>query len=156
MKHNIIGASTLAVFILAAFAASIGGSFFMASLTANAWIAPAFAPPAWVFGPVWTVLYTMMGLSAYWLATSPVHELKPMALAFFSLQLALNAIWTPVFFGAASLTGGLVIILALWASILSYVLITWRINKVASYLFMPYLAWVSFATVLNLSYLVLN
>ena len=156
MRNNIIGASTLAVFVMAAFAASMGGAWFMASLTANAWVVPAFAPPAWVFGPVWTVLYTLMGISAYWLATSPVHELKPMALAFFSLQLALNAIWTPVFFGAASLAGGLVIIIALWASILSYVLITCRISKVASYLFVPYLAWVSFATVLNLSYLVLN
>ena len=156
MRNNIIGASTLAVFVMAAFAASIGGAWFMASLTANAWVVPAFAPPSWVFGPVWTVLYALMGLSAYWLATSPVHELKPLALAFFSLQLVLNALWTPVFFGASSLTGGLFIILAMLVAIAAYVVITWRISKASSIMFMPYLGWVSFAASLNLAYVLLN
>lgn len=155
-KSNLLGAITLALFVLAAFAAGFGGMWFMGSLTANAWIAPSFAPPSWVFGPVWTTLYAMMGLSIYWLTTSPVSDWKPLAIALFILGLVLNTLWTPVFFGAADLYGALYIILGLLASIIAYIFVSYRVSKLASLLFVPYAAWVSFATILNISYIVIN
>ena len=156
MSKTLNGAVTLAIFVLAAFAAGAIGMWFPASLTANAWIAPSFAPPAWVFGPVWSTLYSLMALSIYWLVTSPVHNNKPMAIALFTLQMVLNAMWTPVFFGAASLSGAMVILAAMWLAVLFYILVTWRINKFASSIMLPYLAWLSLAGSLNFAYLVLN
>ena len=76
--------------------------------------------------------------------------------ALWALQLCLNTLWTPVFFGAYDLLGALVLILFLWITILCYTVSSYKIDKIASYLFMPYLAWVSFATVLNFEYLRIN
>lgn len=107
---------------------------------------PAWNPPAWLFGPAWTLLYTLMAVAA-WLVWKRVGFSRP--LGFYFVQLALNAAWTPIFFGAHQLGGALIVIVALWIAILATLLSFRRVNPTAGWLFVPYLAWVSFATVLN-------
>lgn len=111
---------------------------------------PVFQPPAWVFGPVWTVLYAMMGIAAWrvWRSDSP-RPLRRTALTLFAIQLALNASWTPVFFGAHQVGLALLIMAALWLVLAATILAFRGIDRTASRLLLPYLAWVSFALLLN-------
>jgi translocator protein len=120
-------------------------------------IKPPFSPPNFLFGPVWTLLYILMGVSLalVWqkgLKTRKIRE----ALYLFGVQLALNAIWSPVFFGAKNVFLALIIIILMWLFILKTIIAFGKINKVASYLLYPYIAWVSFATILNFSIWILN
>jgi tryptophan-rich sensory protein len=118
---------------------------------------PSFNPPNWIFGPVWTLLYAMMGLAAYLLYEKGFKrpEVKK-ALAVFAAQLVMNTLWSIVFFGAHRILGAAVVIVLLWAMILATILLFHRISKAAAYLLVPYILWVSFATVLNASLYVLN
>jgi tryptophan-rich sensory protein len=123
----------------------------------GAWYAalqkPSWNPPAWLFGPAWTLLYTLMAVAA-WLVWKRVGFTRP--LGFYFVQLALNAAWTPIFFGAHQLGWALVEIVAMWIAILATLLSFRRVSKKAGWLFVPYLAWVSFATVLNFTLWKLN
>ena len=119
---------------------------------------PAWSPPAWVFGPVWMTLYTMIGVAGYmsWraLVRPGDHALAPLGRApdtfgLFAVQLLMNGLWTPVFFGLQSFLGGAIIIVFLWLAIVGNVLLFWRIDSRAALLLLPYLAWVTFAGVLN-------
>ena len=130
--------------------------WFAGSLSANGWVQPDIAPPAWLFGPVWTTLYIMIATSAYRIAQSKRQAFKPIALAVWSLQMGLNTLWTPVFFGAFDLWGAFYIILALWCAIAAFTALAWRIDRIAAALFVPYWAWVSFATILNYAYITVN
>lgn len=116
-------------------------------------IKPAWNPPAWVFGPAWTLLYILMAVAA-WLVWKRAGFSRP--LAFYFLQLALNAAWTPIFFGAHQLGWALAEIVVLWTLILLTLLSFRRVSPVAGWLFVPYLAWVSFATFLNFTLWRLN
>lgn len=118
---------------------------------------PSFNPPNWIFGPVWTLLYAMMGLAAYLVYEKGFKrpEVKK-ALAVFAAQLVMNTLWSIVFFGAHRILGAAVVIVLLWAMILATILLFHRISKAAAYLLVPYILWVSFATVLNASLYVLN
>lgn len=116
---------------------------------------PSFNPPSWVFGPTWTLLYIMMGLALYLIWKSN-HPFKNKALWVFAVQLSLNAIWSPAFFGLESPLLGLIVIVPLWIMILVCIRAFFPINKMASYLLVPYLLWVSFATILNASIWYLN
>lgn len=138
--------------------AGIVGSIFTVSSIPTWYIAlqkPAFSPPNWVFGPVWTILYIMMGVSLYLVWTSK-SKLKQNALNLFFVQLGLNTLWSIVFFGLHSPFLALLTIVALWVMIFLTMRAFLKINKVSGYLLVPYLAWVSFATVLNLAILLLN
>ena len=118
---------------------------------------PSFNPPGWVFAPVWTALYAMMGL-AVWLVFEKGFK-KPevkRALAVFAVQLLLNTLWSIVFFGAHQLFGAVAVIVLLWAMILWTILLFRRISKAAAWLLVPYILWVSFATVLTVSIFTLN
>ena len=110
---------------------------------------PEFTPPSWLFGPVWTTLYLLMGVSLYLIWQSDAGRTRRVALAVFGVQLVLNAAWTLVFFGAQAIFGGLVVILALLAAILATMATTARIDRRATALLVPYLLWVGFATALN-------
>lgn len=110
---------------------------------------PSWAPPGWVFGPVWVTLYTMMGVAAWLVWRRPSSGFRTAALVWFAVQLALNAAWTPVFFGARSLAGGLAVIVALLAAIVMTMVRFARVSRPAAWLLAPYLAWVAFATCLN-------
>lgn len=144
----------LVVFLLVTFAAPAVSAFIEMP---GAWYEglqkPTWNPPAWLFGPVWTLLYTLMAVAA-WLVWKRVRFGSPMTLYF--VQLVLNAAWTPVFFKAHALGGGLVVIVALWLAILMTWLSFRRVNAAAGWLFVPYLAWVSFATYLNFTLWRLN
>lgn len=108
---------------------------------------PSFNPPGWVFGPVWTTLYTMMGIALFLLIRQwPGSRL---AIAMFVVQLVLNAMWTPVFFGAHQIGWALVVIIAMWVAIVGTMITAWAVSPAATWLLVPYLLWVSFATVLN-------
>lgn len=111
---------------------------------------PFFSPPNWLFGPVWTVLYLMMGVSLYLIAQHGWKKPKVRtALSYFGLQLVLNLLWSISFFGLRSPVLGLINIVLLWLAILLTIKKFNPLSKTASYMLVPYLAWVSFATLLN-------
>ncbi|MGV8884111.1 MAG: TspO/MBR family protein [Microbacteriaceae bacterium] len=119
-------------------------------------------PPNWLFGPAWTLLYTLMSVAAWliWRKRAVAEVRSP--LTFYIVQLALNAIWTPVFFGLYPFIGSpalwiaLVIILALDVAILLTMMRFWKVSKAAAWLLVPYWAWALFATTLNAALAVLN
>ncbi len=119
---------------------------------------PSFNPPNWIFAPVWTALYVMMGVAAglVWNCYEYKQAEVRKALIFFAVQLALNALWSYLFFGLFNPLLALVEIILLWLMILETYLAFRPINKVAGWLFVPYLAWVAFAAVLNASIWWLN
>jgi len=118
---------------------------------------PGFTPPGWVFGPVWTVLYLLMGVAAFLVWQRGFgSRLVRTALLWFLVQLALNASWTPVFFGLHRIGLALVVIVLLWIAILVTMYYFFRVSRPAGVLLIPYLLWVSFATVLNASIWHLN
>lgn len=121
-------------------------------------IKPSFNPPNWIFAPVWSMLYVMMGVAAglVWDRMQQESEVVKKALLFFVIQLGLNALWSYLFFGLRNpMLAGLEIIV-LWLMIYETYVQFAKINKIAGYLFIPYLAWVSFAAVLNASIWWLN
>ncbi len=126
----------------------------------DAWFAalekPFFNPPSWLFAPVWTTLYVAMGVAAWRIWCQPATVARTQALRQFCIQLALNAAWTPVFFGAHALAGGLVVIVLMWIAIAFTIRRFHCLDKIAAWLLVPYLAWVSFATLLNVALLALN
>ncbi|HNX68335.1 MAG TPA: tryptophan-rich sensory protein [Candidatus Omnitrophota bacterium] len=118
---------------------------------------PFFSPPNWIFGPVWTLLFTLMAIAAYLVWSKGLGEpAVRKALVSFLLQLALNSLWCFLFFGLRSPLYGLAEILLLWAMILVTILQFFRISRPAGWLLIPYLLWVSFATSLNLGIFILN
>lgn len=119
-------------------------------------IRPSFAPPNWLFGPVWTLLYALMGVALFFIWEMKDTQERKRALQVFFLQLSLNAIWTPVFFGLHALLAALVIIISMWLSIIWTIVLFYREKKTAAYLLIPYLLWVSFASVLNGAIWILN
>ena len=121
-------------------------------------VKPSFNPPNWIFAPVWSMLYVMMGVAAglVWNRIDSEKEIVKKALVFFAIQLALNALWSYLFFGLKNpMLAGIEIIL-MWLMIFETYTQFVKINKIAGYLFIPYLLWVSFATVLNESIWWLN
>ena len=120
-------------------------------------VKPSFNPPAWVFGPVWTVLYLMMGVAAYlvWRQGIDADGVR-VALAVFVIQLALNGLWSILFFGMHSPGWALVEIVVLWFAIGMTIRLFWDVAPAAGALLLPYWAWVSFATILNASLWWLN
>lgn len=118
---------------------------------------PPFNPPNWVFGPVWTTLYALMGISAFlvWRQGLKQRRVK-IALGIFLAQLILNVLWSVTFFGLHSLLGGVVVIVVLWVAIFLSIMAFFRLSKAAGALLIPYILWVSFAAVLNLSVWMLN
>lgn len=121
-------------------------------------VKPSFNPPNWIFAPVWTLLYAMMGVAAgiIWNQMETDRTIVKKALQFFAIQLALNAVWSYLFFGLKNPMLALLEIALLWLMIYETYLKFVKINKIAGYLLLPYLAWVSFASVLNASIFWLN
>jgi len=122
----------------------------------KALLAPAFSHPSWLFGPVWTILYVLIATSAYRFVFMKTTNIKPILLALWALQMTLNTIWVSIYFGAKDLFSALIVIIILWLCIFILVTLSWRIDKISSFLLMPYLLWISFATILNASYWYLN
>lgn len=120
----------------------------------NTWYAdltkPFFVPPNWAFGVVWPILYVLMGISVFmiWRKGTGDRQVR-VALGLFALQLVLNGLWTPIFFGLRMIALALIEIVVLWMAILVTLLVFRRISRPAACLLLPYLAWVSFAVALN-------
>lgn len=118
---------------------------------------PFFAPPNWIFGPVWTILYLMMGIAFYLIWKQGWKNQKVAAAGkFFLIQLGLNFLWSPVFFGLRAPLLGLIVITAMWLMIVLTMKKLYPLSRPAFYLLVPYLLWVSFAAVLNAAIVVLN
>jgi len=116
---------------------------------------PSFTPPNSLFGPVWTVLYVMMALAA-WRIGAASDAARTRAVALFAVQLALNAIWSPVFFGLEAPKLALAVITALMFSLAATLATFWRIDRPAALLLAPYLVWVCYASALNAAIVALN
>lgn len=144
----------LAISLALVVAAALFGSQFMP----GAWYAglakPAWTPPDWLFGPAWTTLYLLMALAAWkvWIAVRRIDA----ALLLYLVQLVLNALWSWLFFGLQRPDLALANIVVLWLLILATLVLFWRRDRLAGVLMLPYLAWVGFATALNLAIWRLN
>jgi tryptophan-rich sensory protein len=154
-KNAAIAVAFVTVCLLAG---AIGSIFTFPSITG--WYAglnkPFFSPPNWVFGPVWTILYVLMGVAAYLVfMEGKTHETKS-AMAAFAVQLILNVLWSVLFFGMHSPLLGLLCIAALWVSIAITIREFMKVSRTAGLLLIPYIAWVSFAALLNAAVFLLN
>jgi tryptophan-rich sensory protein len=138
-------------------AAAIGGT---ASVNANSFysqlVQPAWAPPSWVFGPVWTALYIMMGVAAWLVWRERGYQPARFAITLFLSQLALNSLWSWLFFGWQLGAWAFANILVLWILIVMTMVAFFRIRALPAWLMVPYLFWVSFAAVLNYAVWQLN
>jgi benzodiazapine receptor len=117
---------------------------------------PSFNPPNWVFAPVWTILYFLMGITLFLVWKQNASKERNRAILLFSVQLFLNFCWSFLFFYFHQIGLALIEILLLWISIVSMIVLFYRIKPLAAYLNIPYLLWVTFATALNGAYYFLN
>ena len=137
---------------------TVGGGLAIGFVTRpGAWYAalvkPSFNPPNWIFAPAWTVLYILIAVAGW-----RVFEREPgsAAMAVWAVALALNFLWSPVFFGAQRPEAALAVVAMLLAAIVVFIALAWRIDTAAALLFVPYAAWVAFATLLNAAVVRLN
>ena len=135
--------------LLLCFAAASPGAVFMPGEWFAALKKPSWNPPGWVFGPVWTALYAMMAVAAWLVWRRGGFAAQGRPLGAFLAQLALNALWTPLFFGLHRPGVAFAEILLLWLAIAWTIALFWRVQRAAAWLLVPYLAWVGFAAVLN-------
>jgi benzodiazapine receptor len=160
MNQKVRNSVELVLFIVFCETAGVIGSLFTTP-SIPGWYAglhkPSLAPPNWVFAPVWTTLYALMGISLFviWRKRSG-KGLRRVAISAFMLQLALNALWSYLFFGLQSPFLGVIEITILWLAIVATIAFFSRISKLASLMLLPYLAWVSFAGYLNYLIFTLN
>ena len=110
---------------------------------------PRFNPPAWVFGPVWTVLYTLMAVAAWMMTVAPGSGSRTAGLVLFAVQLGLNLGWPWIFFRLHAPGTALAELIVLWAAIAATTALFWRVDEAAAWLMLPYLGWTAFAAVLN-------
>ena len=148
-------------FIAVCFAAAALGGLFTGPATQPGgwyeWIAkPSWTPPSWLFGPVWTLLYGAMAVAGWLVWREGGWRAQKVPLALFFVQLALNTLWSYLFFGLRSPGLAFAEIVALWIAILATLIAFWRVSRLAGGLFVPYLAWVTFAAALNYSVWRLN
>ena len=138
-------------------ASAVGAFFTIGSIPT--WYAglvhPSWTPPAWVFGPVWTVLYILMGIAAA-LVWRSQKKYRDDALLFFFAHLLVNISWSLVFFGLQDPASALIIIKSLWLLIVVLMCVFWRFSRTATYLLVPYLIWETYASTLNLGIIFLN
>ncbi|WP_445682659.1 TspO/MBR family protein [Radicibacter daui] len=150
MKNSL----SLALFLLLVLG---GGLVIGYVMTPGEWyvglVKPVFTPPAWVFPPAWTLLYILIAIAGWRLWRGLRGSLL---MKLWGVQLALNFLWSPTFFGAHLMAAGLAVILALLVTILAIMALAWRRERVVALLFLPYALWVAFASLLNGSLLVLN
>lgn len=149
----------LAVSLLVCLLAGLLGSIFTAPAIPvwyQALEKPFFTPPAWLFAPVWTLLFIMMGVSLYLAWLKSRKDQVRTTLGIFSVQLVLNILWSAAFFGLRSPLAGLIDITLLWISILLTIWVFSKISRTAGLLLVPYIVWVSFAAALNFAIWWLN
>jgi len=142
---------------LAAFAAATGLVYVVGGLvtasSVGGWYQllakPPFNPPDWVFAPVWSALYVAMAIGGYLAWNGARDRDRRLAVGAYAVQLGLNLLWTLLFFGLNWIAAALAEILLLWAAVIGTMVLFWRIDRRAGWLFLPYAAWVGFAIALN-------
>lgn len=144
---------TLLVFFALVGMAAVTGARFMPGAWYEGLAKPSWTPPNWLFPIAWTVLYIMIAVAG-WLVSK--REGATVALAIWAVGLVLNAAWSYVMFGRHEIGWALVTVAALWISIVAFIWQAWSLDRTAAYLFVPYLAWVSFATALNAAVWMMN
>lgn len=148
------------VVLIACLSLCFATAWFGSRFTPGKWYAdlkkPAWTPPGYIFGAVWTVLYALMGVAAWLLWRHSGFSIAKYAFALFCVQLVLNGLWSWIFFGKHKIGIALVEILLLWSAILATVISFWHQYIVAGVLLVPYLAWVAFAAYLNFSLWIRN
>lgn len=117
---------------------------------------PFFTPPSWIFGPVWVTLYTLMGISFFWIRENKKHKKVFEADALFKIHLVLNALWSFLFFGAKMLLLAYFEIVLMVITLLIVMKKFYKIEKKAAYILIPYLLWITFASILNFTFWKLN
>lgn len=142
-------AAGLLAWLVFSFGAATSGFFGMPGEWYAGISKPSWNPPSWVFGPVWSALYAMMGIAAWGVWREGGWRRQKRALGWFVAQWALNFLWTPLFFGLHRMGWALVEMLLLWSAIVMTIRSFWRVRRWTAALLLPYLAWVSFAAVLN-------
>ena len=151
--------SVLAAFVLLCLAVGAVGGFATAPAIPGWYAAlakPRFNPPSWLFAPVWTFLYVAMAIAAWLLWRTTAGAVRTRALTLWTIQLVLNACWTPVFFTLHGIGAALGVILLLDLTLVALVATAWRLSRPAAWLLVPYLAWTLFATLLNAAIMRLN
>ncbi len=156
MRHHFGGAMISAGIALAAglLSAFISGNQAAVYQTLNL---PPLSPPGWIFAVIWPILYIAMGIAAYWVYSSrgqPV--LRKRALALYTIQLLLNILWSPIFFGLMAFGGAAILLGALIIAVVLTMLSFVRIKPCAAWLLLPYLCWLLFAGYLNIGVFLLN
>ncbi|WP_338548739.1 tryptophan-rich sensory protein TspO [Roseovarius phycicola] len=141
------------IFLVACLSAGATGGLFPPGKWYEGLSKPAWTPPNWVFPVAWTTLYLCMAAAG---ARAAVRPDNSVAMALWALQIALNGLWTPVFFGLQRIKLGLVVLIGLWLSVFFGMIALWQVDWIAGLLFVPYLAWVSTAGALNYSVMRLN
>lgn len=136
------------IFLLACAGAGMTGGLFPPGDWYESLRKPSWTPPNWLFPLTWATLYLFMATAGARVAVKPDNGL---AMALWSLQIAFNGLWTPVFFGLKKLAGGMFVLVALWLSVAATLVALWQVDWIAGLLFVPYLAWVSIAGALNLA-----
>ena len=146
----------LIVFVVVNVMAASSGGFFQPGDWYDGLAKPWWRPPTWLFGPAWTVLYIMIAISGWmaWHAAAPGEAWVPMTI--YGIQTVLNAAWSGIFFGMRRMKLALIEMAFLWLSILATIVVFWQISQTAALLLVPYLAWVSFAFMLNRAMVQLN
>jgi tryptophan-rich sensory protein len=148
----------LVVWIIVAFIPSLTAVFVETGPWYDALNRPAWTPPSWVFGPVWTLLYLLMGIAAWrvWATHGFSDSRARFALMLFLVHLILNAAWTWLFFGLHRLTVAAVEIVILWSMIAVLVILFWKRDRIAGFLLLPYLLWVTYAVTLSIGFAIIN
>ncbi|MCU0903105.1 MAG: tryptophan-rich sensory protein [Tabrizicola sp.] len=149
--------STFLIFLLACGPAAATGAMFSPGEWYRSLKKPAWTPPDWVFPVAWTTLYLCIALAGERVARQAgVNAGVGMALALFAVQMGLNCLWTPVFFGLRRMQAGMVVLALLWLAVAATLIAFWLIDGIAGLLFLPYLVWVTVAGALNWSVMTLN
>jgi translocator protein len=159
-RKRIPDISKLLISLAICIGAGLLGSIFTTS-SISGWYSllqkPSYTPPSWIFAPVWFLLYILMGISAFLIWRRGLEQFHVReSLIIFIIQLVLNALWSFAFFGLKSPIAGLIVIVPLWTAILLAMINFYKVSKTASLLLIPYILWVSFATILNFSFYILN
>ena len=140
------------IFLAACVAAGATGALFQPGDWYRNLRKPSWTPPDWLFPVAWTVLYLCMSVSAARIAgLAGTEAAVGLALALWALQIALNTLWTPVFFGLRKMGAGMVVLVCLWCAVAATMVAFWRLDAVAGLLMLPYLGWVTVAGALNFS-----
>jgi translocator protein len=159
-SFNVREIPKLIVSILIVFlAGAVGTVFTLKEITG--WYAylpkPSWTPPNYAFGPIWSTLYVLMGISLFLIWREGLNRKDvQIAVIVFAVQLAINVVWSLVFFGTHNIFGGLLLVLILWVAILVNIIVFYRISKPAGLILIPYIVWVSIASYLNYSVLMLT